>query len=36
MNWQTARGLALLILEFRNKETKLENYNVLRFNRDIT
>ena len=36
MNWQTARGLALLILDFGNRETKLGKHNAFRFNLRIT
>ena len=36
MYWQTARRLALLILDFGNKETKLRNHNASRFNLKIT
>ena len=36
MYWQTARRLALLILDFGNKETKLGNHNASRFNLKIT
>ena len=36
MNWKTTMRLALLILDFGNKETKLGNHNASRFNLKIT